>query len=129
MNRVILIGRLTKEPEIRYTQSGKPVASYTIAVDRPFKVEGQPTADFPNCVAWNANAEFVQKYLHKGTKIAIEGRLQTRSYKNNDDNMVYVTEIIVDRHEFCESKKNDYSGVNVDPGLHEIGDEDGELPF
>ena len=85
MNKVILIGRLTANPEMRYTQNEKPVASYSLAVDR--QGEG---ADFINCVAWNKNAEFASKYLTKGTKIAIEGRIQSRSYDDKDGKKVYV---------------------------------------
>ncbi len=105
MNKVILIGRLTSNPELRYTQQGKPVASYSLAVDR--LGEG---ADFIKCIAWNKNAEFVSKHLTKGTKIAIEGRIQTRNYDGNDGKRVFITEVVVDRHEFCESKKSESSG-------------------
>lgn len=108
MNKVILIGRLCADVELRRTNSGKAVASYRLAVDRRFKQEGQPEADFFNCVAWGSNGEFAGKYLHKGTKIAIEGRLQSRSYEK-DGAKVYVTEVVVDHHEFCE-KKSDSSG-------------------
>ena len=104
MNRVILIGRMTANPEMRYTQNEKPVASYTLAVDR--QGEG---ADFINCVAWNKNAEFASKYLTKGTKIAAEGRIQTRTYDDKDGKKVYVTEVVVDRHEFCERKNSESS--------------------
>ena len=100
MNRTILTGRLTAAPEMRYTQNEKAVASYTLAVDR--QGEG---ADFIKCIAWNKNAEFASKYLTKGTKIAIEGHIQTRTYDDKDGKKVYVTEVVVDRHEFCESKK------------------------
>lgn len=132
MNRVILIGRLAVDPEIRYTQSNKCVASYRLAVDRSFKSEGQPEADFLPCVAWGKNAEFCQKYLHKGMKIAVEGHIQTRSYDDKDGKKVYVTEIIADHHEFCESKGGTSSGGAVSApqqGFHEINDDDGELPF
>lgn len=104
MNKVILIGRLTANPEMRYTQNEKPVASYTLAVDR--LGEG---ADFINCVAWNKNAEFASKHLIKGTKIAVEGRIQTRTYDDKDGKKVYVTEVVVDRHEFCERKNSESS--------------------
>ncbi len=100
MNKVILIGRLTANPELRYTQQRKPVASYSLAVDRPG--EG---ADFIKCIAWDKNAEFASKHLTKGTKIAIEGRIQTRNYDGKDGKRVFITEVVVDRHEFCESKK------------------------
>lgn len=131
-----MIGRLTADPELRYTQNQKPVATYRLAVDRPFKTEGQPEADFIACVAWNRNAEFASNYLTKGTKIAIEGSIRTRTYDDNDGKKVFVTEVVVDRHEFCEPKKIASHG-NVDD-LQQYGDvvhftdvqtDDGELPF
>lgn len=138
MNKVILIGRLTSDPELRNTQSGKAVAKYRLAVDRQFKQDGQPEADFLNCVAWGSNGEFASKYLHKGTKIAVEGRIQTGSYEK-DGVKHYTTDIIVERHEFCESKKAASEGsvpasyatpVVPEPAqFMEVGDDDGELPF
>lgn len=111
MNKVILIGRLCSCVEVRHTNSGKAVATYRLAVDRQFKQEGQPDADFLNCVAFDKNGEFAGNYLSKGMKIAVEGRIQARSYEDKDGKKVYVTEIIVDRHEFCE-KKGESSGNN-----------------
>lgn len=104
MNLCVLIGRICAEPEIRYTQTGKAVASYRIAVDRPYKKDSQAESDFINCVAWGSNGEFAGKYLHKGMKVAIEGRIQTRTYDDKDGKKVYVTEVVVDHHEFCEKK-------------------------
>lgn len=106
MNKVILMGRLTREPEINYTTGPESmaVARYSLAVDRKFKREGQPTADFINCVAFGKSAEFTEKYLHKGTKIAITGRIQTGSYVNKDGNKVYTTDVVVEDQEFAESK-------------------------
>lgn len=112
MNKVILMGRLTKEPEIRYTPSnGTAVCQFTVAVDRRFKSEGQPQADFINCVAWRTTAEFVSKYFTKGSRIAIVGQIQTRTWDDNDGKRHYVTEVIADEVEFCESKRqqNDYA--------------------
>jgi len=140
MNKVIMIGRLCADVETRTTNSGKTVASYRLAVDRRFKQEGQPEADFFNCVAWGSNGDFASKYLSKGTKIAIEGRLQSRSYDDKDGKKVYVTEIIVDHHEFCEKKaesSSSYGGGYSTPAYSEapaqgfatLDDEDGELPF
>lgn len=130
MNKVILIGRLVAEPEMRSTSTGKSVVSYRLAVDRQFKQEGQPTADFINCVAWGKNADFAGAYLHKGTKIAVEGRIQTGSYEK-DGVKHYKTDIVVDRHEFCESKGSGYSNQStVDPdayGFTEIQEDD--IPF
>lgn len=131
MNKVILIGRLVADPDIRHTQSGKCVASYRLAVDRPFKSDGQPEADFINCVAWGKNGEFCQRYLHKGMKIALEGRIQTRTYDDKDGKKVYVTEVIVEHHEFCESKRSADSGSYAEPaqGFTEIDEDDSDLPF
>ena len=106
MNKVILIGRLTKEPELKYTPGNNTaVCQFNIAVDRKFKSEGQPTADFIPVVAWRNTAEFVSKYFTKGSKIAVVGQIQTRSYEAQDGRKVYVTEVIADEVEFCESKK------------------------
>lgn len=127
MNKVILIGRLTKEVETRY--SGETaIARYSLAVDRKFKREGEPTADFINCVAFGKNGEFAEKYLHKGMKIAVTGRIQTGSYKDKDGKTVYTTDIVVEEHEFCESK----GSTHKDDGFVNIGtdiDIEDELPF
>lgn len=109
MNKVILMGRLTRDPVVRYTQGEQPmaIARYSLAVDRRFarnNQEGQQTADFISCVAFGKNGEFAEKYLHKGTKIAIEGRIQTGSYTNKDGVKVYTTDIVVESQEFAESK-------------------------
>ncbi len=108
MNRVILMGRLTRDPEVRYSQDGTiSNARYTLAVDRNVSRnanDDQPTADFIGCVCFGRTAEFVEKYLKKGTKIAVEGRIQTGSYTNKEGQRVYTTDVIVDRHEFCESR-------------------------
>lgn len=130
MNKVILIGRLTVDPEIRVTNSGKKVASYRMAVDRNVKSEGQPEADFINCTAWGKTGKFAEKYLRKGMKIAIEGRIQTGSYEK-DGVKHYTTDIIVDRHEFCESKRSADSGSYPAPDqdFTEIEEDDGHLPM
>lgn len=127
---MILIGRLTADPEIRQTNSGKTVASYRMAVDRNVKTEGQPEADFINCTAWGKTGEFAEKYLHKGIKIAVEGRIQTGSYEK-DGVKHYTTDIIVDRHEFCESKRSADSGGYAEPAQNftEIDDDGSDLPF
>lgn len=107
MNKVILMGRLTRDPEIRYSQNGDQmcIARYTLAVDRKFKKQGDgQTADFINCIAFGKSAEFAEKYLKQGTKIAITGRIQTGSYTNKDGNKVYTTDIVVEEQEFAESK-------------------------
>ena len=108
MNKVILMGRLTRDPEVRYSQGGEnslAIARYTLAVDRRFKRNGDDqTADFIGCVAFGRNAEFAEKYLHQGTKIAITGRIQTGSYTNKDGQRVYTTDVVVEEQEFAESK-------------------------
>lgn len=132
MNKVILIGRLAADPEIRFTQSNKCVASYRLAVDRAFKAEGQPDADFIGCVAWGKNGEFCQKYLHKGVKIAVEGRIQIRNYDDKDGKKVYVTEVIVDHHEFCESKSSGQAASTAPAAQSSfvpLDDSEEELPF
>lgn len=104
VNSVVLIGRLTKDPELRTTGSGTPVVSYTLAVNRRFKSQGQPEADFINCVAWNKTADTMARYLHKGSLIAVQGRIQTRNYENQQGQRVYVTEVVTDSFDFLESK-------------------------
>lgn len=106
MNKVALIGRVTRDPEVRYTQSenASAVARYTLAVDRRFKREGEDSADFINCVAFGKAAEFAEKYFRKGTKIAVVGRIQTGSYTNKDGVKVYTTDVVVEEQEFAESK-------------------------
>lgn len=124
---------MTADPELRHTQAGKAVVSYRLAVDRQFKSDGQPEADFINCVAWGKTGEFAGKYLHRGTKIAIEGRIQTGSYEK-DGVKHYTTDIIVDRHEFCESKRSsdpdNYSGSYAEqPQRFSEIDDDEDMPF
>ncbi len=104
INRVVLVGRLTKEPELRTTPSGAKVCQYTLAVNRTRKAEGHPDADFINCVTWNRQAETMAQYLDKGSLVGIEGRIQTRNYDNQSGQKVYVTEIITDSVQFLESK-------------------------
>ena len=106
MNKAILMGRLTRNPDIRYTQGEKPVciARYTLAVDRRFKRDGEQEADFISCVAFGRQAEFAEKYLQKGTKIVISGRIQTDSYTNREGVKVYTTDVIVEEQDFAESK-------------------------
>ena len=103
-NKVFLIGRLTKDPEIRYSQTGTAVARYTLAVNRRFSKDGEQSADFINCIAFSKSAEFAEKYLHRGTKIAIIGRIQTGSYTNKNGATVYTTDVVIEEQEFAESK-------------------------
>lgn len=106
MNKVILMGRLTRDPEVRYSQgaSATAVARFSIAVDRRFKREGEPDADFFNCTCFGKQAEFAEKYLRKGTKIVTAGRIQNDNYTNKDGQMVYSVRVMVDEIEFAESK-------------------------
>lgn len=106
MNKVILMGRLTRDPEVRYSQGEQStaIARYTIAVDRRFKRDGDATADFIGCVAFGRAGEFAEKYLRKGTKVAVTGRIQTGSYTNKDGQKVYTTDVVVEEQEFAESK-------------------------
>lgn len=110
MNKAILMGRLTKDPEITYKTQGDgnqlAIARYTLAVDRRFKRDGEQSADFIRCVAFGKNGEFAEKYFHQGTKIMIEGRIQTGSYQNQEGRTVYTTDVIVEHQEFAESKKS-----------------------
>ena len=138
MNKVIEIGRLTKDPEIRYSQGENTtcVARYTLAVDRKFKQEGQPTADFINCIAFGKLGEFAEKYLRKGIKIAVTGRIQTGSYTNKDGQKVYTTDVVVEEQEFCESKSQSNSQTQPAPASNNndwlnIPDnlDDSSLPF
>ena len=142
MNKVILMGRLTRDPEVRYGtgENSTAVARYTIAVDRRFKRDGERNTDFIGCVAFGRNAEFAEKYLRQGTKIVLTGRIQTGSYTNRDGQKVYTTDIIVEEQKFAESKaagnggQNNYSRpsaassdadgfMNIPDGI------DDELPF
>lgn len=139
MNKVILIGRLCRDPEIRYSQgSDTAIGRYTLAVDRRYKKDGdEQTADFINCVVFGKGAEFVEKYLKKGTKIAVVGRMQTGSYTNKDGVKVYTTDVVVEQQEFAESKGSSTGdgqqgrqapAVDSD-GFMNIPDNLDELPF
>ena len=103
MNHWVGIGRLTRDPNVKYTQGGKAYASFTLAIDRRKNSDGNQQADFIQCVAWEKTAEVISQYCTKGKKIAVEGRIQTRSY-DKDGRKVYVTEVIVQSMEFCDSK-------------------------
>lgn len=149
MNKVILMGRLTRDPEVRYSQSNGEslaIANYSLAVDRRFVRNNaggdQQTADFINCVVFGKSAEFAEKYFRKGTKIAVTGRLQTRNYTNKEGQKVYVTEVVIEDQEFAESKNanggqggGDYSRPSAAPsgadeGFMNIPDGiDDEIPF
>lgn len=104
MNSVQLVGRLTRDPDVRYTDAGLSIARFQMAVDRRFKSDGSPTADFPNCIAFGKTAEFIEKYFSKGMKIGVQGRIQTGSYTNQDGIKVYTTDVVIENCEFVESK-------------------------
>lgn len=106
LNRSILIGRLTKDPELRYTPAGVAVAQFTLACDRPFTNDGKKEADFIPCVAWRQLAETVTNYTKKGRLVAVEGRIQVRNYENNEGKRVYVTEVIADNVRFLDTNKD-----------------------
>lgn len=138
MNNISLVGRFTRDPEVRYSDSGTVVARFTIAVDRRFKREGEPTADFPNCVAFGKTAEFIEKYFQQGMRVGINGRIQTGSYTNKDGVKVYTTEVIVENCEFVESKASQERSETNSVGFGNPGDDgfinipdgiDEELPF
>ena len=137
MNKVILIGRVVRDADIRYSQGANTtcIARYTLAVDRKFKQEGQPTADFINCIAFGKLGEFAEKYLRKGIKIAVTGRIPTGSYTNKDGQKVYTTDVVVEEQEFCESKSQSNSQPQPTPSNNDdfmsIPDnlEDSGLPF
>ena len=134
MNKTILIGRLTKDPDVRRTgeDNSMVVARYTLAVDRRVKKEDDNNADFINCVVFGKGAEFAEKYLTKGMKIAVTGRIQTGSFTNKDGNKVYTTDVIIEEQEFCESKNAQGSseGAASEDGFVDLPkDLDGELPF
>ena len=125
MNKVVLMGRLVRDPDVRYSQGATTtaVARYTLAADRRFKREGEDSTDFINCVAFGKAGEFAEKYYHKGTKIAIVGRIQTGSYTNKDGQKVYTTDVIVEEQEFAESKSSSQdSGVDRSKNPEVLGD-------
>lgn len=143
MNKVILMGRLTREPDIRYSQSAEgsmAVARYTLAVDRRMARRDDPnavTADFISCVAFGKSGEFAEKYLHQGTKIVITGRIQTGSYTNKDGQKIYTTDVVIESQEFAESKLNS-NGADRQPSAQDSqngfmsipdGVDDEGLPF
>ena len=132
MNKVILMGRLTRDPDIRYTDNQTCVARYSIAVDRRYSKEGEQSADFPSIVSFGKACEFVEKYLKQGTKVLITGRLQTGSYTNKDGVKIYTTDVITEEIEFAESKKaseDKPQEVNEAGGEFMHIDENIDLPF
>jgi len=145
MNKVVLVGRLTRDPEVRYSQgeNATAVGRYTVAVDRRFKRDNEASADFIPCVVFGRSAEFAEKYFRQGMRVAISGRIQTGSYTNKDGNKVYTTEVVVEDQEFAQNRdENNHSGgfnpaggnaapsVDAGDGFMNIPDGlDDELPF
>src|SRR5690606_35667748 len=138
LNRVVLVGRLTKDPELKYTNSGTAVTNFTIAVNRPFSNDkGEREADFINCVIWRKPAESLANFQKKGNLIGVDGRIQTRSFEGQDGKMVYITEVVADSVQFLESKKESSNQSSSQPsnetdndpfkGQQEISSS--ELPF
>jgi len=126
INRVVLIGRLTKEPELRYTPNGIPVSTFTLAVNRTYtNQQGEREADFINCVAWRKQAENVANYLNKGSLVGVDGRLQTRNYEAQDGRRVYVTEVVAESVQFLEPKN---SRTNAPAKDESFAEDDGD-PF
>lgn len=133
INRVIVEGRLTKDPVLRKTQNGASVVSYTIACNRRFKQDGQPEADFISCIAWKKTADVVVQYTQKGSLVGVEGRIQTRNYDDKDGKKVFVTEVITDNISLLESKKKAAAQAEEStmsfPSSDEININDEDLPF
>lgn len=132
LNSVILVGRTTKDIELRRTGSGTAVASFTLAVNRDFKTQDGQEADFIQCVAWKKTAELLEQYVHKGDRIAVSGSIKTRNYTGNDGRKVYITEVLANQVEFLETKKNsEQSNYNNNSYGHTDLDNfnDTELPF
>lgn len=130
MNVATLVGRLTRDPEGKATQGGTFVTRYTVAVDRRFKRDGEPTADFINCVSFGKTAEFAEKYFTKGMRIAVTGRIETGSYTNKEGQKVNTFDIIVDNHEFADSKAERKEEPKADEGFMDVPEGMGEtLPF
>lgn len=132
MNKVELTGRLTRDPEVRYTNSGAAVASFTVAVDRRFKKDGEQSADFISCTSFGKTGEFIEKYFHKGSGIELSGRIQTGSYTNKDGKKVYTTDVVAEEVGFTQGGKADGASkpkADAD-GFMDIPDGiDEEVPF
>ena len=127
MNKVVLLGRLVRDPETRYTQGNNTaVCSFSLAVNRRFKQEGQPDADFVNVVVWAKTAEFVSKYFAKGQQVAVIGRIQTRNYDDKEGKKVFVTEVVAEEVYFADSKKE--TNVTTSAGFMAV-EGDSDLPF
>lgn len=135
LNHITIMGRLTRAPELRFTQSNTPVASFSLAVDRDRQSDGQKVTDFIDCVAWRGTAEFISKYFQKGSMAVVSGRLQLRDWTDNEGNKRRNAEVLVENIYFGEAKRssNEASAPTPDSysgsSFREISDEDGECPF
>ena len=131
LNNITLMGRLTREPELRHTHSGTPVASFTLAVERDFAQGDKKETDFIDCVAWRQTGEFAAKYFGKGQMAAVTGRLQLRDWTDKEGGKRKSAEVIVDNIYFCESKKKAETedALPSTQGFSEVGEDDGECPF
>lgn len=138
MNKWIGMGRLTRDPEVRYSQSGSAVTNFSVAIDRRYKRDGETTADFFNCIAFGKTGEFVEKYLRKGIKVVIEGELQNNNYEDKNGTKHYSVQIIVNQIEFAESKSSQTNNDTAEPETNAPADDgfmnipdgiDEELPF
>lgn len=142
LNKASLVGRLTKDVELRYLGNGTPVANFTLAVNRPFKNrQGENEADFLNIVVWRKQAENCAQYIGKGSLVAVAGRIQSRSYDNAEGQRRYITEIVADEVHFLEPKsksrnynqgdspESDQKDVSLEPGLYPIDEDETDLPF
>jgi single-strand DNA-binding protein len=127
INRVVLVGRLTKSPELRKTQNGTSVCKFTLAVNRRVTGQGQPDADFISCVAWNKTADLMLQYLNKGSLIGIEGRLQTGRFTNNNGETIYTCDVMVDTLQFLDPKKSEEQNENQVP--REMTSSEGGYPW
>ena len=135
INRAVLVGRLTRDPELRYTANGAAVASFTVAVNRQFtNSQGEREADFINCVIWRKAAENFSNFTNKGSLVGIDGRLQTRNYENQQGQRVYVTEVVVENFSLLESraeseKRNSGAGSNQAPSYNNNNNQSSQSPF
>jgi len=137
LNKIIIMGRLTRDPELRQTASGTSVASFALAVDRDYKDDqGVHPTDFIDCVAWRQTGEFVSKYLAKGRMAVVEGRLQIRGWTDKDNKRRWTPEIVAENVYFADSKRDaegtqpaPAKAIDVDPALEELNEDDGDLPF
>lgn len=129
LNIVALIGRLTRNPQLKRTAQGEAVTSFTLAVNRNYSKDGQQQADFINCIVWRKLAENVERYCSKGSLVGVEGRIQTRSYENNQGQRIYVTEIVCDSVQFLETKKAESDNQNYDNVQHSFDIQDDDIAF